>query len=91
MTVWVARAGKYGERENQSLEEGRSYIGWGELGDLSNVESKDEIQKLLENAYPDMKAGTVRNHAGQLYNYLRQTFEGDSSRDSFATALGVHG
>lgn len=77
MTVWVARAGKYGQRENQALEEGRAYIGWGELGDLSGVNSKDDIQRLLEDAYPDKKAGTVRNHAGQLYNFLKSFELGD--------------
>ena len=77
MTVWVARAGKYGERENQALEEGRTFIGWGELGDLSRTKSKKEIQELLEVAYPDMKAGTMRNNAGQLYNFINSFQIGD--------------
>ncbi len=77
MTVWVARAGKYGERENQALEEGRAFIGWGELEDLSRIKTKEEIQDLLEVAYPDMKPGTVRNHAGQVYNFLKSLEIGD--------------
>ena len=78
MTIWVARAGKYGERENLALEEGRAFIGWPELGDLSKHKSRDEIQKLLEEAYPDdVKLGTVKNHAAQIFNFQKSMQVGD--------------
>ena len=78
MTIWVARAGKYGERENLALEEGRAFIGWPELGDLSKLKSSEEIQKLLEREYPDdVKLGTVKNHASQIFNFIRSMKIGD--------------
>lgn len=77
MTVWVARAGKYGERENLALEDGRAFIGWGELGDLTKLTSREDIQKLLEETYPDMKLGTVKNHAGQIFNFQKSLEIGD--------------
>lgn len=77
MTIWVARAGKYGERENKALDEGRSFIGWNFVGDLGLVKSREDIQKVLEESYPDMKAGTIKNNAGQLYNYVHNMKVGD--------------
>ena len=77
MTVWVARAGKNGERENLALEEGRAFIGSGELGDLSKLSTREDIQKLLEETYPDRKIGTVKNNAGQIFNFQKSMQIGD--------------
>ncbi len=77
MTVWVARAGKYGERENLALEEGRTFIGWSELGDLSHLNTREEILAYVEEKYPDLKLGTARNHAGQIFNFLKSFEVGD--------------
>jgi len=77
MTVWVARAGKYGERENLALEEGRAFIGWGELGDLSQLNTREEVLAHVEEKYPDLKLGTARNHAGQVFNFLKSFEMGD--------------
>ena len=77
MTIWVARAGKHGERENLALDEKRAFIGWVELGDLSQVTSREEIQRLLEEANPDVSLGSVRNHAGQVYNFVNSIEVGD--------------
>jgi restriction system protein len=35
MAVWLVRAGKHGEREEEALTQGLAIIGWEELGDLS--------------------------------------------------------
>ncbi len=77
MTVWVARAGKYGERENLALEGGRAFIGWGELGNLSHINTRDEVLAYVEETYPDMKPGTARNNAGQVFNFLKSFEIGD--------------
>ena len=78
MTIWVARAGKNGEREVNALEEGRAYVGWDDLGDLSQIKSKDEIEKRLEEQEPDLKQGRIKNHASQLYNFMRSIKKGDT-------------
>jgi len=36
MRAWVVGAGADGEREDASLEQGCSFAGWAELGDLSH-------------------------------------------------------
>jgi len=34
------------EREGKALEDGRTYIGWDQLGDISNIESREENVRL---------------------------------------------
>ena len=45
MTVWLVRAGRYGERETLALEKGLSVIGWEELPDLSAVDLAGSISR----------------------------------------------
>lgn len=77
MTIWVARAGRYGERENFALEKGLALIGWEELGDLSSCETKDEISNKLIQYDPNAKAGTISNHASQIWNFIHKMKKGD--------------
>lgn len=77
MTVWVARAGKYGERENQALKQGRAFIGWGEIGDLSSVDSREETQERLERQHPDDSIGKLQTNAGQIFNFTKTMQVGD--------------
>jgi restriction system protein len=69
MTVWVARAGSNGERENMALDEGRAFIGWGDLPDLRNIQKRDEIEDIIEASSPDTNVRRIKNHAGQVYNF----------------------
>ena len=77
MTIWVVRAGKYGERENQALSDGRAFIGWGELGDLSGINSREDIEELLRQSDPDKKEKTIHNHASQILNFVKKIEIGD--------------
>lgn len=77
MTLWIARAGRYGERESQALDEGRAFIGWGDLGDLSEAKTRDDVLELITETYPDAKSGTAKNHAGQVFNFVNTMAVGD--------------
>lgn len=77
MTIWVVRAGRYGEREDQALEEGYSFIGWNEVTDLSQFKSKDAIKEQLEKIYPDSQPGRIMNHAGQIWTFFKVIQKGD--------------
>ena len=52
MTLWVARAGRYGKRENFALENNVVVVGWGELPDLSGIEDRDQLLNLLIDRLP---------------------------------------
>jgi len=77
MTIWVVRAGRYGEREEQALEDGEVYIGWNDVPDLSQFKTKEDIKTALEVAYPDSKPGRIMNHAGQIWTFYDVIQKGD--------------
>ena len=77
MAIWVARAGKRGERENQALAENRSFIGWGEIGDLSSITTREEILELLERHHPDDSHKKALTNASQIYNFKQTMKVGD--------------
>ena len=53
MAVWLVRAGRDGEREDVALEKGLAVIGWPRLPDLTGIRSRDELETLMRDAYPD--------------------------------------
>jgi len=59
MALWLVRAGKYGEQESLALEKGLAVIGWGDLPDLSTVETREELYDLLEKTYTEEKRKTL--------------------------------
>ena len=75
--VWTVRGGRFGEREQEALDEGLVVIGWDDLGSLSRATSVEEIAVLLNDAYPDDSAGTIDNWAHQLWRFLTVMQVGD--------------
>ena len=68
MTLWLARAGKYGEHEQTYLTENFTAISWD--GDFQDIDltglSREELRAALERCYPDVKKGTITNWLGQI-------------------------
>jgi hypothetical protein len=52
MSLWVVRAGRYGEQEETALKEHLVCHGWNELPDYSMYRTKDELQVLYKATYP---------------------------------------
>jgi restriction system protein len=75
--VWTVRGGRFGEREQEALDEGLIVLGWDDLGDLSGVASVEEIVALLGSAYSDDAARTIENWAHQLWRFLMVMQIGD--------------
>lgn len=71
MTLWLVRAGKHGERENQALEKSVVVVGWDELEDLAGVTSREKMHELLQKTYPEAGRSTVSNWVGQLWSFVR--------------------
>jgi restriction system protein len=59
MSLWMVRAGRYGEQENTVIENNVVAIGWNELSDLSKVKNKDELKNLYKKVY--------RRQRGQIF------------------------
>jgi restriction system protein len=70
----MVRAGRHGEGENDALTAGVVGIGWPELGDLTQISSREEIRAQLNATYPDAKPSALANWAGQIdaFRFLMQ-------------------
>jgi len=77
MAVWLVRAGRRGERQNWAIENGRAVIGWDNLGDLSQLQTKDAMLDRLREAYPEGQPGKWRNYRGQLWAFAKRIEVGD--------------
>lgn len=66
MAIWLVRAGSHGEWEDLALEQGLALIGWEDLPDLSGVTSREALQALCHEIYPNQKLNTIRNWVGQV-------------------------
>lgn len=77
MALWLVRAGRHGEYEDFVVDNDVVAIGWSELNDISEVQSRGELLALLQETYPDDKLGTVRNWRNQLWTLLTRIIEGD--------------
>jgi restriction system protein len=77
MTVWLVRAGPYGERETLALEQGLSVIGWEEMPDLSGIDSRQDLEELVRTTYPDAGKRRVANWVGQLWAFRDRMQVGD--------------
>jgi len=77
MTLWVARAGRHGEQEHFALENGVIVADYPDLGDLSNIKSKDELVDMLRTARPNNKERTLKTWASSLWSFLKEMKRGD--------------
>jgi len=77
MAVWLDRAGSYGEQESIALEQSLAVVGWDDLPDLGLAKTREDIQKLCEETYPDAKPKTIINWVGQLYAFRHRWKKGD--------------
>lgn len=77
MAVWLVRAGSRGEREDLALEKNIAVIGWDELGDLSDIETREALLARLEAAYPDAKRKTLQNWSSQIWPFIKEMQPGD--------------
>lgn len=77
MALWLVRAGKYGEQESLALEKGLAVIGWGDLPDLSAIETREELYDLLEKTYTEEKRKTLLNWLSQIWPFVKEIQPGD--------------
>ncbi len=77
MALWLVRAGRQGEREDLALSQNIAVIGWDELGDLSDIVTREALIARLEETYPDAKRKTLLNWASQLFPFIREMKPGD--------------
>lgn len=83
MSLWLVRAGKYGEQEQGCLDNNVITIGWNELPDLSNLgvgkweKDKEEFKKIYAKTYPNASNHQVSYGAGQIWYFVHGIKKGD--------------
>ena len=76
--VWITRAGRFGEDEENALSEGLAIVGFRKFPDLAKFSSPDELvayhQKEIEPGAPERRS---RNFAQQLWAFRETIQTGD--------------
>ncbi|HEX9982182.1 MAG TPA: restriction endonuclease [Thermoanaerobaculia bacterium] len=73
MALWMLRAGRHGEYEDRFLSTSRIYLTWGDTipSDARGFSSRGDVAQTLRDGWPDASEGKIRNHAGQIWAFLR--------------------
>ncbi|MEX1254485.1 MAG: restriction endonuclease [Dehalococcoidia bacterium] len=77
MAVWLVRAGGLGESEDIALDNNVVVIGWPELGDLSRIQTREELDGLCRETFPDANRSKIANWVGQLWAFRERIEPGD--------------
>lgn len=75
--LWIVRAGAYGERELAAIDQSRLFPGFLEVGDLNELNSRDDILSHLQEVLPDEGKNRLRNFAAQLNQFANRIKIGD--------------
>lgn len=78
MSMWLCRAGRYGEYENKFLEENRIYCTWNNLPKaISDFPTKHDLQQYFVDNDPDTKIKTAMNWASQVWPFGNEMKKGE--------------
>ena len=77
MALWVVRCGGDGSFEQEALAESIVGIGWGKLGDLSKISTREEVQELYARTHPDESIKSQQNQVAQVFAFRSRIAQGD--------------
>ncbi len=78
MSMWLCRAGRYGEYENKFLEDGRIYCTWDDLDlSISSFSKKQDLQQFFIERDPNVKTKTAMNWASQVWPFAHEMKKGE--------------
>jgi len=75
--MWMVRAGRSAVLVQDFEEKNYVGVGWRELGDLSGVKDKSELEKLFQEAYPEFTGAKYRMQFGQIARFRFELQKGD--------------
>lgn len=75
--MWMVRAGEKGYRFGDCKENSVVAIGWGDIGDLNEFRSREELSSRIQSNWPDWSKGTVAMSAGQVWRFFQDIKPGD--------------
>lgn len=75
--MWMVRAGRNAALIQDFEEKEYVAVGWHKIGNLTEISSKEELEKLHMQAYGDEKAAKRRMSIGQVYRFRFDMKKGD--------------
>ena len=72
MTMWMVRAGRDSRLFQSFIEKGVVAIGWGDVGDLNNFQSREDILTKVREQWPEWKPQHHVTSNAMLYRFLRE-------------------
>ena len=76
MKIWMVRAGERSYLVDE-FAKGHVGIGWQDMGDMSDIQSQDEMRERYIKAYPDAKPGQVGNGVAMAFKFCNVLKKGD--------------
>ncbi|OAI09678.1 restriction endonuclease [Methylomonas lenta] len=79
MSLWLVRAGSYGEHESKFIDENRVYLTWGELtaNDMTSIPDYEGIKQRVLQTYPGELPRKLGNWSGQIWAFVLAMKVGD--------------
>lgn len=79
MSIWLIRAGKYGEHEDRFLNDNRIYLTWGNLEavDLGVAKDYEQIKEIIQANYQGEPSRKIGNWSGQIWAFALAMKEKD--------------
>lgn len=92
MTLWTVRCGGDVAYEQEAFTQNFVGIGWGELGDISKFDSREELMLHFATVFPNPSLASLRNQLAQVYAFKSRIQIGDlvalPLKDSASIAFG---
>ncbi|MFC2005981.1 restriction endonuclease [Chloroflexota bacterium] len=77
MSLWMVRAGAHGEQEQGAIDNDVITIGWNELANLSQFDTRNDLKKAFMKAHPSAKKNAMANEVGQVWRFANEIKKGD--------------
>lgn len=75
--IWGIHAGVGGTADSLFINQSVVAIGWPQMGDLSNLTTRDKVKEKYLQSYAEAPKGRINTHAGQLYRFTNEMKVGD--------------
>ena len=72
MAVWMVRAGRRGDQEQEALEGNLVTIHWNELPDLSTIQDRGTLATLYRKTYPNESPAQASGRVGQVWAFCNR-------------------
>ncbi len=77
MSLWVVRAGRFGEQQETAISQSIVCHGWNELPDYASCESRDDMKAIYTKTYPSENEKRVISGMSQVWRFAKEIQIGD--------------